>query len=169
MTGLVHRLRVKDNINTDNIIPCRYEFEECDEKELATHIFEDIEPEFAQKIKPGDFLVAGNNFGCGSSRESALDVLKNSGLRAIIANSYGRIFYRNAFNVGFCLIECETQFIDDMDEIELDLEKNIIRNLTKGINIKTKPISGIMNDFLRLGGVIEYYKEKKWIDVQPGN
>lgn len=158
MGSFAHRLKMQDDINTDYIISGRYKFRIQDEKELAKHIFEDLEEDFYKKIKPGDFLVAGENFGCGSSREQAPLALKASGLGAIIAKSYARIFYRNAFNVGLCLVECETNFIDDLDQLELDLEKNIIRNLSKGLNIEIKPIPGIMLKFLEKGGVVEYFK-----------
>lgn len=156
--NFAHRLKIQDDINTDYIISGRYKFQIQDPKELAKHIFEDLEENFHAKISPGDFLVAGENFGCGSSREQAPVALKASGFRAVIAKSYARIFYRNAFNVGLCLIECETNYIDDMDELELDLAKNIILNRTKGFNVKIKPLPGIMSKFLESGGIIEYFK-----------
>jgi len=159
MSNLAHRLKIQDDINTDYIISGRYKFRIQDPKELAKYIFEDMEEGFHKRIKSGDFLVAGENFGCGSSREQAPVALKASGLQAVIAKSYARIFYRNAFNVGLCLVECETNFIDDMDELELDTEKNVIRNLSKGLNIEMKPIPGIMKKFLEKGGVIEYFKD----------
>ncbi|MFH1665645.1 MAG: 3-isopropylmalate dehydratase [Candidatus Omnitrophota bacterium] len=160
MANFSHRVRTRqDDINTDYIISGRYKFNIQDEKELAKHIFEDVEEGFCKKIRPGDFLVAGDNFGCGSSREQAPVALKASGLGAVIAKSYARIFYRNAFNVGLCLVECETNYIDDMDEIELDLEKSTVRNLSKGLNIEIKPIPEIMKKFLETGGAIGYFKE----------
>lgn len=161
MANFAHRLKVENDINTDYVISGRYKFNIQDPQELAKHIFEDLEPDFAKKIKPGDFLVAGDNFGCGSSREQAPVALKASGLRAVLARSYARIFYRNAFNVGFCLIECDTKFIDDMDELELDLSANMVRNVTKCVNINIKPLPYIMRRFLEAGGVIEYFKQKK--------
>ncbi len=161
MANHAHRLKVENDINTDYIISGRYKFKIQDEKELAKHIFEDIEQDFCKKIKLGDFLVAGENFGCGSSREQAPVALKASGIKAVLAKSYARIFYRNAFNVGLCLVECETRFIDDMDELELDLGANVVRNLTRSINIEIKPIPRIMEEFLKMGGVVEYFKEKK--------
>ncbi|MBD3426007.1 MAG: 3-isopropylmalate dehydratase [Candidatus Omnitrophica bacterium] len=154
-----HRLKIQDDINTDYIISGRYKFKIQDEKELAKHIFEDLEEDFHKKIKSGDFLVAGENFGCGSSREQAPVALKASGLRAIIAKSFARIFYRNAFNVGLCLVECETNYIDDMDELELDLDKNILKNLTKGVNIEINPVPKVMRKLLEMGGVVEYFKK----------
>ena len=117
MTKLARRLKISNDINTDYVISGRYKFKIQDHKELAKHIFEDLEEDFHKRLKPGDFLVAGNNFGCGSSREQAPVALKASGISAVVARSYARIFYRNAFNVGLCLVECETNYIDDMDEL----------------------------------------------------
>jgi len=159
VSNFAHRLKIQNDINTDYIISGRYKFKIQDEKELAKYIFADLEDDFHKKIKPGDFLVAGENFGCGSSREQAPVALRASGLKAVIAKSFARIFYRNAFNVGLCLLECETNYIDDMDEIEVDYEKNIIKNISKGVNIDFKPIPEIMKNFLDAGGVIEYVKE----------
>ncbi|HPS20265.1 MAG TPA: 3-isopropylmalate dehydratase [Candidatus Omnitrophota bacterium] len=156
-----HRLKIENDINTDYVISGRYKFKIQDPKELAKHIFEDLEPDFGAKIKSGDFLVAGDNFGCGSSREQAPVALKAAGISAVLAKGYARIFYRNAFNVGLCLVECDTRFIDDMDELELDIEHNVVRNISKGINIDIKPVPRIMMEFLKRGGVIEYFKEKK--------
>lgn len=159
MANFAHRLSILNDINTDYIISGRYKFSVQDPRELAEHIFEDIEEGFVKKVKPGDFLVAGENFGCGSSREQAPVALKASGLKAIIAKSYARIFYRNAFNVGLCLIECETNYIDDMDEVEVDMSGNMVRNLSKGVNVEMKPLPKIMRNFLDKGGVVEYFKE----------
>ncbi|MDP8299543.1 MAG: 3-isopropylmalate dehydratase [Candidatus Tantalella remota] len=159
MTKYAHRLKMQNDINTDYIISGRYKFKIQDPKELSKHIFEDIEDNFSARINDGDFLVAGENFGCGSSREQAPVALRASGLRAVIAKSYARIFYRNAFNVGLCLVECETNYIDDMDELELDLEENILRNISKGVNLEIKPIPRIMRQFLEKGGVVDYFKE----------
>lgn len=159
-----HRLKINDDINTDYIISGRYKFKIQDEKELAKHIFEDLEQDFHKKIKPGDFLVAGENFGCGSSREQAPVALRASGLRAVVAKSFARIFYRNAFNVGLCVVECETNYIDDMDELELDIDKNLIKNLSKGVNIEIEPVPRIMKKFLESGGVVEYFKSHGGFD-----
>jgi 3-isopropylmalate/(R)-2-methylmalate dehydratase small subunit len=158
MVKFARRLKMSNDINTDYVISGRYKFKIQDHKELAKHIFEDLEEDFHKRLKPGDFLVAGNNFGCGSSREQAPVALKASGISAVIARSYARIFYRNAFNVGLCLVECETNYIDDMDELELDLENDILKNISKGVNIEIKPIPKVMKKFLDSGGVIEYFK-----------
>lgn len=159
MANIVHRLKIQNDINTDYIISGRYKFKIEDAKELAKYIFVDLEEGFYKKVKPGDFLVAGENFGCGSSREQAPVALKASGLKAVIAKSFARIFYRNAFNVGLCLVECDTSYIDDMDELELDLDKNIIRNLSKGVHIYIKPIPEIMRKLIERNGIVEYFKE----------
>lgn len=158
MANHARRLKINNDINTDYVISGRYKFKIQDHKELSKHIFEDLEEDFYKKIEPGDFLVAGENFGCGSSREQAPVALRASGLGAIIAKSYARIFYRNAFNVGLCLIECETNYIDDTDELELDMGENMLRNISKGVNIEIKPIPKVMRKFLDSGGVIEYFK-----------
>jgi len=162
--AFAHRLTMKNDINTDYIISGRYKFKIQDPKELAKYIFVDLEPDFYKKVKPGDVLVAGENFGCGSSREQAPVALRASGLTAVLAKSFARIFYRNAFNVGLCLIECETNFVDDMDEIELDIENNLVKNISKGVNIEIKPVPKIMRKFLEKGGIIEYFKEHGGFD-----
>ena len=158
--SLARRLIKQDNINTDCIIPARFKHSLSDEKELCEHLFYDIDTDFHNKVQPGDYLVAGANFGCGSSREQAPRAIKAVGVRAVIAKSFDRIFYRNAFNIGLCLVECETNYIDDMDELELDLEKNTLKNLSKGVFLDIKPIPGIMRKFLSKGGVLEYFREK---------
>ncbi len=166
MKNTAHRLlKVRDNVNTDYIISGRYKFRIRDPKELAKHVFEDIEDNFAEKIKNGDFLVSGENFGCGSSREQAPLALKAAGLRAVIAKSFGRIFYRNALNLGLYLIECNTNYIDDGDELELDLEKNIIKNRSKGLNVPFKPIPGLAKKILSEGGMIEFYRKRGKLDI----
>jgi len=157
---------MQDNINTDYVISGRYKFRIQDPRELAKHIFEDIDADFAKKIKKGDFLVSGENFGCGSSREQAPLALKASGLRAILAKSFARIFYRNALNVGLYLLECNTNYIDDGDELVLDLERNAIKILSKGLNIPFKPIPPLGKKILSEGGVIEYYKKYRRLGIE---
>ncbi|MCM8783496.1 MAG: 3-isopropylmalate dehydratase small subunit [Candidatus Omnitrophica bacterium] len=159
MQGKAHKFG--NDINTDYIISGRYKFSITDPKELAKHIFEDISPGFFQKIKDGDFVVAGRNFGCGSSREQAPLAIKVSGVKAVLAKSFARIFYRNAINLGLMLIEADTSRIDDSDELEIDLESNKIRNITKDIVIDIKPLPSLMQEILRAGGAIEYFKKHK--------
>ncbi|HIP62779.1 MAG TPA: 3-isopropylmalate dehydratase small subunit, partial [Archaeoglobus profundus] len=119
-----------DNIDTDVIIQGKY-LVINDPKELAKHVFESIRPEFAKNVKPGDFIVAGENFGCGSSREHAPLALKATGIEAVIAKSYARIFFRNAINIGLRVLECNTDRIDDGDILEVDYDRNVIINKTK--------------------------------------
>lgn len=148
-----------DDVNTDYIISGRYKFSITDPKELGKHIFEDIIPNFSQKIKEGDFIVAGKNFGCGSSREQAPLAIKASGIKAVVAKSFARIFYRNAINLGLMLIEADTSQIKDGDELEIDLEQNKIKDLTQNIEIDIKPLPPLMQEILKTGGAIEYFKK----------
>lgn len=157
MIGTARRLKQQDDINTDYVISGRYKFRIQDPKELARHIFEDINPDFAKKLKKGDFIVAGNNFGCGSSREQAPQALKAAGIGCVLAKSFARIFYRNAFNIGLPLIECDTDKIRDGDRLKIDLEKNAVENITRNTSFSTKPIPAWMQKLLREGGVISYF------------
>jgi 3-isopropylmalate/(R)-2-methylmalate dehydratase small subunit len=159
MKHYARRLKVQDNINTDYVISGRYKFKIQDPKELAKHIFEDIDPNFASRVAKGDFLVSGENFGCGSSREQAPQSLKQAGFSAIVAKSFARIFYRNAFNIGLLLVECDTDFIDDGDELELDMEKGTLKDKVKGLVLDIKPVPDLMKKLLEEGGVVEYFKK----------
>ncbi|MEW6170438.1 MAG: 3-isopropylmalate dehydratase [Candidatus Omnitrophota bacterium] len=154
-------LKMSDNINTDLIISGRYKFSITDMKELSRHIFEDIDPGFASKVVPGKtILVAGNNFGMGSSREQAPLVIKESGIVAVVAKSFARIFYRNSINIGLPLIELEnTGQIKENDELEVDLDKNILKDLTKNITLKIKPLPPIMQRLLSDGGLVTHFKK----------
>lgn len=153
------RLKVQDNINTDYVISGRYKFRIQDPKELCKHIFEDIDPGFAARVKKGDILVAGENFGCGSSREQAPQSLKTAGFYAVAAKSFARIFYRNAFNIGLMLIECDTGFIDDGDTVELDMERGKLKDVSKGLVFDIKPIPSVMKKLLEDGGVVDHFKK----------
>jgi 3-isopropylmalate/(R)-2-methylmalate dehydratase small subunit len=157
--GKAHVLRPFDNVNTDYIISGRYKFKISDMKELAKYIFEDIDPNFHKKIKKGDYIVAGENFGCGSSREQAPWVIKEAGISAVLAKSFARIFFRNAFNIGLCVVQCDTSTVDNGDVIRLDLEKGIVFNYAKNKKIKTMPVNNLMRQFLSDGGVIEHFKK----------
>jgi 3-isopropylmalate/(R)-2-methylmalate dehydratase small subunit len=159
MSGKARRLSISDAINTDYIISGRYKFKIQDPDELAKHIFEDIERDFYAGINKGDFVVAGNNFGCGSSREQAPLALKHAGISAVLANDFARIFYRNSFNLGFPLLECDTDKIENADDLTLDLNKDILTDESKGINIPIKPLSAVMKKLLEDGGVIEHFKK----------
>ncbi|PIU42371.1 MAG: 3-isopropylmalate dehydratase [Candidatus Omnitrophica bacterium CG07_land_8_20_14_0_80_42_15] len=159
ITGLARRLEPFDNINTDYVISGRYKFSIQDPKELAKHIFEDINPDFAKKFKNGDFVVGGYNFGCGSSREQAPQALKASGVSAVLAKDFARIFYRNAFNIGLLLIECDTDEIDEGDKLTLDMKKFKLKNVTRNMDVDIKPIPPLMQIFLKDGGAIGHFKK----------
>ncbi|MDD5196526.1 MAG: 3-isopropylmalate dehydratase small subunit [Candidatus Omnitrophota bacterium] len=153
-------LKLGDNINTDFIISGRYKFAITDMKELAKHIMEDIDPGFAAKIKPGkSMIIAGNNFGMGSSREQAPLVIKEAGVVAVLAKSFARIFYRNAFNIGLALVETDTDKIGENDLIEINLDKGIARNTSKNIDLTLKPFPKFMQELLREGGIVNYYRK----------
>ena len=157
--GKAHVLNPFDNINTDYVISGRYKFKTSDMKELAKYIFEDISPNFYKKIKKGDYVVAGENFGCGSSREQAPWAIKEAGIAAVLAKSFARIFFRNAFNIGLCVVQCDTSKIGNGDIIELDLEKGVVFNCSKKKTIKIMPIPKLMQRFLQDGGVVEHFKK----------
>ena len=149
-----------DNIDTDIIIAARY-LNTSDEKILATHIMEDADPEFSKKISVGDVIVAGENFGCGSSREHAPLALKAAGISAVIAKSFARIFYRNSFNTGLLILEIkETDEINAGDELKIDVDNGTVVNLTSGKEYKFSPIPPFMQELLKSGGLIEYAKTR---------
>ncbi|MCX5706862.1 MAG: 3-isopropylmalate dehydratase small subunit [Candidatus Omnitrophica bacterium] len=153
-------IKLGNNINTDFIISGRYKFAITDINELAKHIMEDIDPHFAKKITQGrSVLIAGSNFGMGSSREQAPLVIKEAGLVAVLAKSFARIFYRNAFNIGLALIETDTDKINENDQVEVDLNKGVVKNVTLGLELKIKPFPGFMQELLKEGGIINYYKK----------
>jgi len=153
-------IKLGDNINTDFIISGRYKFAITDMKELAKHIMEDIDPAFPSKIKPGaSVIVAGGNFGMGSSREQAPLVIRESGIVAVLAKSFARIFYRNGFNIGLPLIEVDTSGIDEKDALSIDLDAGILRNLTKNSETRIKPFPAFMQTLLSEGGLVNYYKK----------
>ena len=159
-------IKLGDNINTDFIISGRYKFSITDMKELSRHIMEDIDPDFASKITPGkSIIVAGNNFGMGSSREQAPLVIKEAGIVAVAAKQFARIFYRNAFNIGLPLIEVDTGKIDENDELEIDIDKGVLKNLTKKKELKFRPLPKFMHSLLKAGGIVNYFKKYKEFKV----
>lgn len=166
MPNIARRLKIADDVNTDYVISGRYKFHIQNPRELAKHVFEDIDESFCKRVKKGDFLVAGENFGCGSSREQAPLALKTLGLKAVVAKSFARIFYRNAFNIGLPLLECNTNYIDDEDELEFEAEKNILKNKSKGVFIDVKPLAPLLKNFLGEGGVIEYFKKHRSLKIE---
>ena len=151
-----------DNIDTDLIIPARY-LNVFDPLELAKHCMEDINPAFAQEIQPGDIIVAGKNFGCGSSREHAPLALKAAGVSAIIAPSFARIFYRNAFNIGLPIFEFPpaTEKIRTGDEIAINMATGVITNLTQNEQYQTTPIPPFMQEIISAGGLINHIQKNK--------
>jgi len=145
-----------DDISTDLICPGRYFHLRSNLPELAKHVLEDADPEFATKMAKGDFVVGGKNFGLGSSREHAPTIIKIAGVSAVLAKSFARIFYRNAINVGLPLLECDTDKIDEGDELNVDLLKGSILNKTKGIELKAPPLPKAMVNILNDGGLVSH-------------
>jgi len=150
-----------DSISTDHIVPGRLVHLRSNLPELAKHVLEDADPTFAQRVKQGDFVVGGNNFGLGSSREHAPLVIKMSGVSAILAKSVARIFFRNAINVGLPVLICDTDSIRDGDELEVDLEKGTINDLTNNTQLGFNPIPDVMLRILDEGGLVPYIKKYK--------
>lgn len=159
LKGRARTIKIKDDINTDYIISGRYKFKIQDPNELAKHVMEDVDPAFAARIQKGDFLVAGKNFGCGSSREQAPMAIKFAGLSAVLAKSFARIFYRNCFNLGLPAIECDTDNLKEGDELEVDLNSGIIKNITSRSEAKIPPLPRTMQILLADGGLIEHFKK----------
>lgn len=157
LKGKVHKFG--DDVNTDYIISGRYKFKTQDMKELAKHVMEDLDPDFYSKVTPGDFIVAGSNFGCGSSREQAPLAILNANISAVIAKSFARIFYRNCINTGLPVIECDTDQIDQGDELEVNLQAGILYNKTKGIELNITPLPDVMLKILSEGGLVEHFKK----------
>lgn len=158
LKGKAHKFG--DDINTDYIISGRYKFKTLDMDELAKHLMEDLEPNFYRKVKKGDFIVGGRNFGCGSSREQAPLAIKHAHISAVVAKSFARIFFRNCINVGLPAIECGTEKIKSGDILALDLEKGEILNQSKNKKIKFSPLPEMMQKILKAGGMVNYMRKK---------
>lgn len=148
-----------DDISTDHIAPGRLFHLRTNLPELAKHVLEDADPEFASKMSIGDFVVGGNNFGLGSSREHAPQVLKIAGVNAVLAKSFARIFFRNAINIGLLAITCDTDKINQGDELELDLSKGLIRNKTQEIQIEMTALPDVMIKILNDGGLAKHIEK----------
>jgi 3-isopropylmalate/(R)-2-methylmalate dehydratase small subunit len=142
-----------DDISTDLIAPGRLFHLRTNLPELAKHVLEDADPEFPSKLQKGDFVVGGSNFGLGSSREHAPTIIKLAGVNAVLAKSFARIFYRNGINVGLPLLICDTDRIDEGDELEVDMSAGIVKDLTKGIEITFSPLPDVMIKILNDGGL----------------
>jgi len=155
-----------DNVDTDVIIPARY-LNTSDPKELALHCMEDIDKDFVKNVKEGDIIVAGRNFGCGSSREHAPISIKASGISCVIASTFARIFYRNAINIGLPILECEAavEGIEAGDEVEVDFDSGIIRNVTKGSTFKAQAFPEFMKKIMAADGLVNYLKSKATDDL----
>jgi 3-isopropylmalate/(R)-2-methylmalate dehydratase small subunit len=153
--------RFGDDVDTDVIIPARY-LNTSDPEELARHVMEGIDRDFSQKVKAGDILVAGKNFGCGSSREHAPIAIKAAGIQAVIAKSFARIFYRNAFNIGLPILESAeaSEKIQKADEIEINADRGIIKNITRQEEYKANPIPQFMQELIAAGGLVKWTKKK---------
>ena len=149
-------IKYGDNVDTDVIIPARY-LNTSDHRELASHCMEDIDKTFVSRVKQGDIMIAGQNFGCGSSREHAPIAIKASGVSVVIAKSFARIFYRNAINIGLAIVECPeaAEGISEGDNVEADLDNGIIRNITTGREYKTAPFPEFVQKIIENGGLMQ--------------
>ncbi len=158
MKGKAHVYK-RSHINTDEIIPARYLVTD-DERELALHAMEDIDPGFVKLVNKGDIIVAGRDFGCGSSREHAVWALRGAGVSCIIAESFARIFYRNAVNNGFAVVECQgiSEKVETGDELEIDLNKGILKNTTKGTENAFIPLADFALRIAEAGGLLQAIK-----------
>ena len=152
-------IKYGDNVDTDVIIPARY-LNTIDKAELASHCMEDLDIHFKDKVQEGDMIVAGYNFGCGSSREHAPIAIKASGISLVIAKSFARIFYRNAINIGLAIVECPeaAEAIQDGDQLEADMNRGIITNKTTGDVYQTEPFPAFIQEIIANGGLVESIK-----------
>jgi len=157
--GRVHRYG--DNVNTDVIIPARY-LNTSDVKELAAHCMEDIDADFVRSVRPGDVIVGGENFGCGSSREHAPLAIKGAGVSCVIAASFARIFFRNAINVGLPVLVCPQAAAEAKsgDELSVDLTVGLIENTTQGKSYRAEPFPEFLQQIIAAGGLVEYTKRR---------
>ncbi|MCR4780267.1 MAG: 3-isopropylmalate dehydratase small subunit [Ruminiclostridium sp.] len=156
MTYRGNAIKYGDNVDTDVIIPARY-LNTSDHRELAAHCMEDLDSSFVGRVKEGDIMVAGANFGCGSSREHAPIAIKASGISMVIAGSFARIFYRNAINIGLAIVECPEAAagISEGDEVEADMDGGIIRDLTTGKEYRTQPFPEFIQKIIENGGLMQ--------------
>ncbi len=155
-----HVFKYPDNVDTDVIIPARY-LNTSDARELARHCMEDIDTEYVKNVQPGDIMVAGWNFGCGSSREHAPLVIKTCGTGCVIAKSFARIFYRNAINIGMPILECEqaAEEIQPGDEVAIDFDTGVISNITTGRTYQAEPFPEFIQNIIKKGGLLASLKE----------
>jgi 3-isopropylmalate/(R)-2-methylmalate dehydratase small subunit len=156
--GTVHKYG--DNVDTDVIIPARY-LNTADHKELASHCMEDIDKDFVKKVKDGDIIVGGANFGCGSSREHAPIAIKNSGVSCVIASTFARIFFRNSINIGLAILECPeaSEKIENGDEVSVDFDTGVITNVTKNETYKAEPFPEFVKNIIDSDGLLNSLKK----------
>ncbi|MDD3612661.1 MAG: 3-isopropylmalate dehydratase small subunit [Caldicoprobacterales bacterium] len=153
-------IKYGDNVDTDVIIPARY-LNTSDPQELAAHCMEDLDKTFVDRVEAGDIIVAGRNFGCGSSREHAPIAIKASGISCVIAETFARIFYRNSINIGLPIIECPeaAKDIDEADQVRIDVKTGRIENITKGRTYQAEPFPAFMQEIIKADGLIKYVRE----------
>jgi 3-isopropylmalate/(R)-2-methylmalate dehydratase small subunit len=154
-----------DDISTDLIAPGRYFHLRSNMPELAKHVLEDADTEFVKKVKQGDFIVAGKNFGLGSSREHAPTIIKLAGVGAVLAKSFARIFFRNSINIGLPVLICDTDKISENDELEIDLSRGLIKDKTKNIELEFKALPDVMIKLLNDGGLVEHITKNKGFNL----
>jgi len=159
LKGRAHKFG--DHINTDYIMSSRHRTQTLDYRELAKHLLADIRPGFYESVQPGDFIVAGKNFGCGSSREYAPKIIKAGGIAAVLAKTFARIFYRNAINLGLPLIECDTDQINEGDLLTINLKQGEVFNETNGKKIFINPMPEFMVSLLDEGGLASFIRKYK--------
>ena len=154
-----------DSISTDHIVPGRLAHLRSNLPELTKHVLEDADPDFASRVGPGDFVVGGRNFGLGSSREHAPTIIKLAGVGAVLAKSFARIFFRNSINVGLPVLICDTDKIDEGDELKIDLSAGTIMNITKNIELEFSPLPDVMIKILDDGGLTEHITKNKGFNL----
>jgi 3-isopropylmalate/(R)-2-methylmalate dehydratase small subunit len=153
--------RYGDNVDTDVIIPARY-LTTTDPSELAAHALEDLDPGFAASVQPGDVVVAGSNFGCGSSREHAPVALKGAGVSAVVATSFARIFFRNAINTGLPIVTCPelVEVTESGDELTIDVSGGVVENVTRGLSFTPEPLPAFILEIVNCGGLVEWVRRR---------
>lgn len=153
--------RYGDHVDTDVIIPARY-LTSTDDKELACHALEDLDPRFAEEVQPGDVVVAGDNFGCGSSREHAATCLKAAGVSAVVASSFARIFFRNAINTGLVIVTCPEAVAatEEGDEVRVDVASGSVHNVTKDLTFRTEQLPSFVMDIVSAGGLVLWVRSR---------
>lgn len=157
LRGWAHRLG--NDVSTDDVIASKYKSTTMNMEEMAKHLMENVDPNFIKKVVPGNFIVGGTNFGCGSSRETAPRVIKAAGISAVLAKGFARIFFRNAINTGLPVVECDTVNIDEGDQLEVDLSAGSVQNISKKTVLKVAPLPSVMLELLNDGGLSEHFKK----------